>query len=147
MPSPQQSSTVVPMANAILVGHLVRIACHMCSVSASHRWTRWIPIGLMLLVGALFLGAPTGGEFYWSEAPRNALNGVFVKDLLKAMPWHNPIGFAYRHYAQYPALTILFYPPLFYILAAPFYALLGVSHGTVLVVVMLHYMAFAWGEI
>ena len=117
----------------------------MSSVSASHRWTRWIPIGLMLLVGALFLGAPTGGEFYWSEAPRNALNGVFVKDLLKAMPWHNPIGFAYRYYAQYPALTILFYPPLFYILAAPFYALLGVSHGTVLVVVMLHYMAFAWG--
>lgn len=101
----------------------------------------------LLLVGTalLFLGAPHDGAFYWSDAPRHALNGVFVKDLVLAMPWRDPSGFAYAYYAQYPALTILFYPPLFYAISAPFYALFGVSHETALLVVCLHYMAFAWG--
>ena len=35
-----------------------------------------------------------------------------------------------QYYVQYPALTILFYPPLFYAVAAPFYAIFGVSHAT-----------------
>ena len=43
------------------------------------------------------------------------------------LPLDDPAGYAYRYYAQYPALTILFYPPLFYAISAPFYALLGVS--------------------
>lgn len=105
----------------------------------------WIYAGLILLIIALFLGAPTGGDFYWSDAPRHALNGAFVKDFLVSAPWSDPSDFAYRYYAQYPALTILFYPPLFYVISAPFYALLGVSHGTALFIVMLHYIAFTFG--
>jgi 4-amino-4-deoxy-L-arabinose transferase-like glycosyltransferase len=101
---------------------------------------------LAVLVILLFLGAPSDGDFYWSDSPRHALNGVFVKDLLAALPWHDPTGFAYSYYAQYPALTILFYPPLFYFLSAPFYWLLGFSHNTALLVIMLHYIAFAWGS-
>lgn len=106
---------------------------------------QWIYAGLTLLIIALFLGAPAGGDFYWSDAPRHALNGVFVKDFLVSASWSDPSDFAYRYYAQYPALTILFYPPLFYVISAPFYALLGVSHGTALFIVMLHYIAFAFG--
>lgn len=102
---------------------------------------------LALLVCALFLQAPHTGNFSWSDAPRHALNGVFVKDFVAAMPLHDPAGFAYRYYAQYPALTILFYPPLFYVVSAPFYALLGVSETTALFVVLLHYLAFAWGAL
>lgn len=100
---------------------------------------------LALLVVALFLQAPHGGAFYWSDSPRHALNGVFVKDLLRDMPLDDPAGYAYRYYAQYPALTILFYPPLFYAVSAPFYALFGVSHETALLVVALHYLAFGMG--
>lgn len=100
---------------------------------------------LALLVVALFLQAPHGGAFYWSDAPRHALNGVFVMDLLREMPLDDPAGYAYRYYAQYPALTILFYPPLFYAVSAPFYALFGVSHETALLVVALHYLAFGLG--
>ncbi|WP_198531226.1 ArnT family glycosyltransferase [Thauera phenolivorans] len=98
-----------------------------------------------LLAVLLFLGAPTNGDFYWSEAPRNALNGVFLKDFLEAMPWRDPTGFAYDYYAQYPALTILFYPPLFYAISVPFYWLFGVSHNTALLVVLAHYVAYALG--
>ena len=100
---------------------------------------------LVLAVLLLFAQAPANGEFAWSDAPRHALNGVFVKDFVAAMPWHDPAGFAYRYYAQYPALTILFYPPLFYFISAPFYAVFGFSHATALLVVGLHYAAFVAG--
>lgn len=100
---------------------------------------------LLLLLGLLFLKAPVNGEFAWSDAPRHALNGVFVKDLVAAMPWRDPAGYAYAYYAQYPALTILFYPPLFYFISAPFYAIFGFSHATALLVVGLFYAAFVLG--
>lgn len=96
-------------------------------------------------VVALFLLAPHGGAFYWSDSPRHALNGVFVMDLIKSMPLDDPAGYAYRYYAQYPALTILFYPPLFYTISAPFYAVFGVSHETALLVAALHYLALGLG--
>ena len=105
----------------------------------------FIVLLLAIGVGLLFLGAPHHGAFDWSDAPRHALNGVFVKDLVAAMPLDDPSAYAYAYYAKYPALTILFYPPLFYIISAPFYALFGVSHETALLVVALHYLAFGWG--
>lgn len=93
----------------------------------------------------LWFSAPHNGEFWWSDSPRHALNGVFLKDMLEAFPWRAPAQFAMQYYVQYPALTILFYPPLFYILSVPFYMLFGVSHGTALAVVLLHDLAFALG--
>lgn len=109
--------------------------------------SEWLPLLLLLVcVGLLFLGAPIGGAFEWSDSPRHALNGVFVKDAFAALPLKDPAGYAYRYYGQYPALTILFYPPLFYFISAPFYALLGVSQSTALFVVALHYVFFAWGS-
>src|SRR5579862_2002600 len=96
-------------------------------------------------VALLFVSAPRDAAFYWSDAPRHALNGVFILDLLGAAPIGDPVGFAYRYYAQYPALTILLYPPLFYVLSAPFYWAFGVSRTTALLVVFLHYVAVALG--
>jgi len=92
----------------------------------------------------LFATAPHHGEFWWSDAPRHALNGVFVKDLIAAMP-ADPVTWAMQYYVRYPALTILFYPPLFYLVSAPFYALFGVSHTTAIAVELLHYLALALG--
>lgn len=100
---------------------------------------------VIVAVTLLFTGAPHGGAFYWSDSPRHALNGVFVMDLLRDLPLDDPVGYAYRYYAQYPALTILFYPPLFYAISAPFYALFGVSQEVALLVVALHYIAYGLG--
>jgi hypothetical protein len=107
----------------------------------------WAIVALLVAgaVALLFTGAPHAGAFYWSDSPRHALNGVFVMDLLRDLPLDDPAGYAYRYYAQYPALTILFYPPLFYAISAPFYALLGVSHEVALLVVALHYVAYGLG--
>src|SRR5215469_17800068 len=103
-------------------------------------------VALVYLAGilCLFMTAPHNGEFWWSDAPRHALNGVFVKDLVAAAP-HDPRAWAMQYYVKYPALTILFYPPLFYLISAPFYAVFGVSHATALAVVLVHYFALALG--
>lgn len=86
---------------------------------------------------ALFATAPKSGDFWWSDAPRHALNGAFVKDLIAAAPFHDPQHWAIEYYLKYPALTILFYPPLFYFFLAAAYAVLGVSQATAQAVVSL----------
>ena len=113
------------------------------TIAGRERLLAWALV--LLSVALLFAQAPHGGAFFWSDSPRHALNGVFVMDLIKAMPLDDPAGYAYRYYAQYPALTILFYPPLFYAISAPFYAVFGVSHETALGVVALHYLALGLG--
>lgn len=77
---------------------------------------------------ALLATAPVHGDFWWSDAPRHALNGAFVKDLIAAAPWHDPKTWAINYYLQYPSLTILFYPPLFYFFEAAMFAVFGVSN-------------------
>lgn len=83
---------------------------------------------LVAAAAALFATAPAQGDFSWSDAPRHALNGAFIKDFIEAAPWHDPRSWAINYYLQYPALTVLFYPPLFYLVEAAAYALFGVSH-------------------
>ena len=77
---------------------------------------------------ALLLTAPTAGDFWWSDAPRHALNGAFVKDLIAQHPLRDPAVWAMDYYLRYPSLTILFYPPLFYLVEAAVFAVLGVTH-------------------
>lgn len=105
----------------------------------------WVALLLLAAMTMLALTTPRDGAFWWSDAPRHALNGVFVKDLILDLPWRDPAAYAYDYYAQHPALTILFYPPLFYVLSAPLYALFGATHEVALLAVFLHYAAFAWG--
>jgi len=84
-----------------------------------------------ILVAATFLllaASPVGGDFWWQDAPRHALNGAFVRDFIADLPWRDPVGWAVNYYIRYPSLTILFYPPLFYAVEAIFFAVFGVSH-------------------
>ncbi|MEO1046155.1 MAG: glycosyltransferase family 39 protein [Pseudomonadota bacterium] len=98
------------------------------------------------LVAVLFItGAPQGNSFSWPDSPRHALNGAFIFDLLKDLPFNDPKGWAYDYYGQYPAVTILFYPPLYPATLAPFYAIFGVSQETALLVNFLFYCAFVSG--
>ncbi|MEM8987206.1 MAG: glycosyltransferase family 39 protein [Pseudomonadota bacterium] len=101
---------------------------------------------LVLVIAVLFAtGAPMGGAFSWPDSPRHALNGAFVKDLIGAAPFADPTGYAYDYYSQYPALTILFYPPFFSFILAFFYALFGVSQETAVFVLFLFHAALACG--
>jgi 4-amino-4-deoxy-L-arabinose transferase-like glycosyltransferase len=84
-------------------------------------------LAILAAAALLFVTAPRAGEFWWSDAPRHALNGAFVQDLLREMPVDSPREWAVDYYYRYPALTILFYPPLFPLLVAAVFAVVGVS--------------------
>ena len=85
---------------------------------------------ILTAVAALFFSAPRSGEFWWSDAPRHALNGVFIRDLVTEMPFDAPRQWAVDYYFHSPALTVLFYPPLFPAVEAVVFAVGGVSPGT-----------------
>jgi len=94
---------------------------------------------------ALFLTSPLNGAFWWSDAPRHALNGIFLKDVIVQHPFADLKQFAFNWYVQYPALTILFYPPLLYILSAPAFLALGESHAVAQAMVALHLVVLGLG--
>ncbi|MBV9815386.1 MAG: glycosyltransferase family 39 protein [Alphaproteobacteria bacterium] len=93
----------------------------------------------------MYLALPKQGDIDWPDAPRHALNGAFVLDFFKAMPLRHPIEFAYDYYRQWPALTILFYPPLFYGVLAAVYAAFGVSEASALLAEFGFLLLLAWG--
>jgi hypothetical protein len=105
-------------------------------------------LALMVLFGAsvgMMLAAPFAGDFWWSDAPRHALNGAFIMDFIRDLPVHRPTAWAMDYYIRYPSLTILFYPPLFYVFEAVFYALFGVSHAVAQFTESLFIFLFAIG--
>jgi len=93
----------------------------------------------------LFKTSPTQGDFWWSDAPRHAMDGVFYYDMVRAMPISHAKQWAINYYLQYPAVTVLTYPPLFALVEAVFFALFGVSHATAQLTVSAFYLAAAWG--
>ncbi len=95
----------------------------------------------------LFFTSALDGDFWWSDAPRHALNGIFLKDVIVRHPFADPKQFAMNWYVQYPALTILFYPPLLYILSAPAFLLFGESHAVAQAMVALHLVVLGLGMV
>jgi len=90
-------------------------------------------IGLLAcVVAGLYALLPKNGDIWWMDASRHAMNGAFILDFFHQLPLRHPVEFAYDYYRQYPALTIGFYPPLFSVALAAFYALFGVSEAAAL---------------
>ncbi len=103
---------------------------------------------VVLLAAVVIIGATASwhGEFWYSDAPRHALNGVFVADLLKELP--SPAHarqWAIDYYLQYPALTILFYPPLFPAAEAAVVLAIGPSNAAPILTELAFYAALALG--
>ena len=94
---------------------------------------------------ALYLRLPRHGDIYWFDASRHALNGAFVFDFLRTMPLRHPMDFAINYYRQWPALTIGFYPPLFYLPLAGSYAIFGVSEAAALIPELAFLALLGWG--
>ena len=38
---------------------------------------------LAVATAAMWCASPTAGDFWWSDAPRHALNGAFVRDFIE----------------------------------------------------------------
>ncbi len=91
--------------------------------------SRWL-----LLLGAIALVCVTAcreisiGEFdYNTDEAQHAVTGLFVADALHDLPVRHPVEYAYNYYAQYPAIAILHWPPLFYVFEGVSFLLFGAS--------------------
>lgn len=68
------------------------------------------------------------GEFdYHADEAQHAVTGLFVSDAFRDLPIRHPIQYAYRYYAQYPAVAILHWPRLFYVFEGLSFLILGPS--------------------
>ena len=96
---------------------------------------------LFALVSLFFVPTLGAGGFWWTDETRHAMGGVFMLDLLRDMPLADPMAYALRYFAQYPALALNWYLPGFYLVEAGFYAMFGVeeavAHWTVFAFVLL----------
>ncbi len=95
----------------------------------SGRLSRWV-----LLLGAIALVCIMAGrdirtgEFdYNIDEAQHAVTGLFVADALHDLPLRHPVQYAYTYYAQYPAVAILHWPPLFYLCEGLSFLLFGPS--------------------
>src|ERR1700750_2862227 len=102
---------------------------HPRSTPRRNRWMRWL-----LLLGSIALVCTVAardirvGEFdYNVDEAQHAVTGLFVSDAFRDLPIRHPVPYAYRYYAQYPAVAILHWPPLFYIFEGLSFLLLGPS--------------------
>jgi hypothetical protein len=90
------------------------------------RWL-WL-LGSIALVCVVAARDIRIGEFdYNVDEAQHAVTGLFVADALRDLPIRHPVQYAYRYYAQYPAVGILHWPPLFYIFEGLSFLLLGPS--------------------
>jgi hypothetical protein len=78
------------------------------------------------------------GEFEYNvDEAQHAVTGLFVADALHDLPLRHPVQYAYRYYAQYPAVAVLHWPPLFHLFEAVSFLLLGASVVSARLTVML----------
>jgi hypothetical protein len=76
----------------------------------------------------LFGSSPTAGDFWNSDSSRHAMDGLFVRDFISALPIHDPMQWAISYYFRHPAIAIAYYPPFFAIVLAAFYGMFGATH-------------------
>lgn len=91
------------------------------------RGTSWRGQALLLVAAWLVacgLFWTNDGLWFQGDAPRHALNGLFYRDFATE-GWRDPQGYAEQYYARYPAICPTYYPPLFYLLEAAVYAVVG----------------------
>jgi hypothetical protein len=64
------------------------------------------------------------------------MGGVLLLDAVRDLPISDPLGYAMRYFAQYPALALNWYLPGFYAVEAVAYAVFGASEAVARAVVL-----------
>jgi len=94
--------------------------------AALNRWA--LLVGVITLVCVMACRHIHLGEFdYYVDEAQHAVTGLFVADAMRDMPLSHPVQYAYAYYAQYPAVAILHWPPLFYVFEGISFLLFGAS--------------------
>ena len=93
-----------------------------------------VTMPLLVVLGIAWVHAnasPWGEPWKNNDETRHVMTGVFFRDAL--LDWResvaDPKGYATRYYAQYPALGVLVWPPLFYAVEGVAMAAFGTDYG------------------
>jgi len=86
---------------------------------------------ILIILALIILKIPhlDRSEFWVSggDESRHAMNGVFIMDFIKDKPFSDPISYTKNYYGRYPALSLQRNPPLFYLVEAFFFVVLGIT--------------------
>jgi hypothetical protein len=83
---------------------------------------------LLLFIGIIIsIGISYGEFFFFGDEMRHAMTGVFFRDLYVDHPWSYPVRYAFEYYAKYPALGLVYWPPLFHMVEGVFFLVFGIS--------------------
>ena len=104
----------------------------MTEPAAESRFARIVLPGLVLLT-VLFVHmcrSPYGEPWKNNDETRHVMTGVFFRDAIHDAPssLRDPKGYAERYYAQYPALGLLVWPPLFYVVEGVAMTVFGIDY-------------------
>lgn len=95
---------------------------------AMEKYRKYYVVFMLLYFAALVAKYTGRSELvYWGgDESRHFMNGVFIRDLIADGGWRSPLEYLKWYYLKYPALSIHQYPPLFYILEAIVFSLVGI---------------------
>ena len=105
----------------------------------------WMLAAVIALVSVVVLRGIGRGEFdYNVDEAQHAVTGLFLADALRDLPLRHPVQYAYQYYAQYPAVAIVHWPPLFYIAEGAGFLLLGPSVVAARLIVLAFTILLLW---
>lgn len=107
---------------------------------------RWVLLaGAVLLVCMVAVRQIRVGEFdYYEDEAQHAVTGLFLADALHDLPLRHPVQYAYAYYAQYPAVALLHWPPLFYVFEGVSFILFGATAPAARVTVIFFAVLLLW---
>src|SRR5262249_28164710 len=98
--------------------------------------TQWlVALSLALFFGVWALRGVTEGGVVTTDAARHAMNGAMIHDWLWGGPFASPLDYARWYYSRTQTLSLSYHPPLFPLLEAAAFSILGVSAFTARLVV------------
>ena len=97
----------------------------------------------MLAVSGIVItrGIHTGEFNFNTDETIHASTGLYFADFLRDLPLGHPLEYTFRYYAQYPALGVLHWPPIFHMFEGLAFFLFGstvvVARATILMFALL----------
>jgi 4-amino-4-deoxy-L-arabinose transferase-like glycosyltransferase len=92
------------------------------------RWSILLLITVLVLGASFILPGITRGEFNINiDEAYHATTGLYFADFFRDLPLRHPVQYTYEYYAQYPALGLVHWPPLFHAIEGVMFLVLGPS--------------------
>lgn len=96
---------------------------------------------LVLTIIIFILGPPLNSDFFWPDASRHAIDGVYWFDIIREKGFFHPLKYTLDYYLHSPAITPIMYPPVFPLIEAIAFSIFGISVVTTKLTIGLFYFS------